>query len=270
MNLYVLLPVLIVTVVLLFLKLNRLTWMVVWWVAIYIILNFGIDPPLPSSIILMFMAIISLALLVYLTADSKSLESVKNMLVNFVTDSKYKIPLVLVIILIPVLVAIKVYSNVSKVPQPPLSGRTIHPPPPAEIQFKGKTIDLVKDESPFRKLESSNPESFRQHVLEGRRVYYQNCVFCHGDDMDGDGLFAHGFDPIPANFKDPTTIAMLQETYLFWRIAKGGPGLPDESSPWASAMPAWEKFLSEDEIWDVILFLYDHTGQKPRAKETLE
>lgn len=270
MNLLVVLPIFVVMMVLLFLKLNRLTWMVAWWIAIYVILNFGVNPPLPSSIILMFMAIISLSLLVYLTADSKSLEMVKNMLVNFVTDSKYKIPLILIIILIPVLVALKVYSNVSKVPQPPLSGRTIHPPPPAEIQFKGKTIDLVKDENPFRKLESSNPESFRKHVEEGRRVYYENCVFCHGDKMEGKGIFSHGFDPIPANFKDPTTIAMLQEAYLFWRIAKGGPGLPDESSPWASAMPAWEKFLSEDEIWDVILFLYDYTEQKPRAKETLE
>jgi hypothetical protein len=33
-------------------------------------------------------------------------------------------------------------------------------------------------------------------------------------------------------------------------------------------MPAWEKFLTDEEIWDVILFLYDFTGQKPRARET--
>lgn len=270
MNLLILTPILIIMVILRFLKLNRFAWMVVWWIAMYVILNYGIKPPLPSSIILMFMAIISLALLVYLTADSKSLESVRNMMFNFVTDSKYRIPLVLVIILIPILVALKAYSNASKEPQPPLSGRTIHPPPPSEIQFKGKTIDLVKDENPYRKLENSNPEDFRKHVQNGRRVYYQNCVFCHGDKMEGNGIYAHGFNPIPANFKDPTTIAMLQETYLFWRIAKGGPGLPDESSPWASAMPAWENFLGEDDIWDVILFLYDYTDQKPRAKEALE
>ncbi len=30
-------------------------------------------------------------------------------------------------------------------------------------------------------------------------------------------------------------------------------------------MPAWERFLSEDEIWEVILFLYDFTGKRPRA-----
>jgi mono/diheme cytochrome c family protein len=60
---------------------------------------------------------------------------------------------------------------------------------------------------------------------------------------------------------------MLRDTFLFWRISKGGPGMPEEGGPWASAMPAWEKFLKEEEIWDVILFLYDHTGQKPRSRE---
>ena len=34
-----------------------------------------------------------------------------------------------------------------------------------------------------------------------------------------------------------------------------------------SAMPTWEKFLKEEEIWDAILFLYDFTGQRPRARE---
>ena len=32
-------------------------------------------------------------------------------------------------------------------------------------------------------------------------------------------------------------------------------------------MPQWENFLSEREIWTVILFLYDQTGWKPRTWE---
>ena len=88
--------------------------------------------------------------------------------------------------------------------------------------------------------------------------------------MDGEGIYAHGFEPKPANFVDPTTIAMLEEAYLFWRIATGAPGLPAESEPWNSAMPAWDEFLSEQEIWEVVVFLYDFTEQRPRAKEHLE
>ncbi len=268
MNLPVVLVVAAVMLALRFVKnVPVLAWMAAWWIALYVVFNYGIEPPLPSSIVGMFMAIVTLALLAYLSATSTYLAEVSQALVRFMVDRRYTVPLVIVLVALPSLVAWKVYADRSARPQPPITGRTIHPPPPPSISFKGKTIDLVSGKNPFRALETTDADAFRTHVENGRRVYYENCVFCHGDNMEGDGLFAHGFDPIPANFADPTTIAMLQETYLFWRIAKGAPGLPSESTPWASAMPAWENFLSEDEIWDVILFLYDFTGHKPRAQE---
>ena len=34
-----------------------------------------------------------------------------------------------------------------------------------------------------------------------------------------------------------------------------------------SVMPEWERFLSNDEMWDVILFLYADTGYRPRTFE---
>lgn len=267
MNYLVLAPIVAVLIALRFTRLNILGWLVVWWVAIYIGISYSIDPPLPSSIIGMFMGIVTLALLAYLTVKTQDLEFVKRVTLRFLTDKKYTLLLAITVIALPLLVAFKVYLDAAKAPGPPLSGRTIHPPPPTEISFKGKKIDLVAGVNPFRELQRSDPAAFQSHMENGRRVYYQNCVFCHGDNMAGDGIFAHGFDPIPANFQDPTTIAMLQETYLFWRVAKGAPGLPEESTPWASAMPAWENFLSEEEIWDVILFMYEYTGHKPREKE---
>jgi len=30
-------------------------------------------------------------------------------------------------------------------------------------------------------------------------------------------------------------------------------------------MPIWQHFLSEEEIWKAILFLYDYTGHSPRT-----
>ena len=62
--------------------------------------------------------------------------------------------------------------------------------------------------------------------------------------MNGRGLHAFAFNPIPANFTDPGTIAQLQETFIFWRVAKGGIGLPNEGFPWASVMPPWEQHLT--------------------------
>jgi len=54
---------------------------------------------------------------------------------------------------------------------------------------------------------------------------------------------------------------------VFWRIAKGGVGLPNEGTPWNSAMPAWEDFLTEDEIWAVTIFLYEQANKTPRTWE---
>lgn len=85
--------------------------------------------------------------------------------------------------------------------------------------------------------------------------------------MDGEGHYAHGFNPLPLSFTDPGTIAQLTESFVFWRIAKGGPGLPREGTPWNSAMPVWEDFLTEDEIWAVIIYLYEQTGWRPRTWE---
>jgi mono/diheme cytochrome c family protein len=140
--------------------------------------------------------------------------------------------------------------------------RVIHPTPPGSVNFKGKRM-VLKDipTNPLREDKAHLPE----HIEEGRRVYYQNCFYCHGDDLAGKGHFAQGFNPPPANFQDAGTIAQLTESFLFWRIAKGGPGLPGESTPWDSAMPVWEDFLSEKEIWQVILYLYDAVPHEPRT-----
>lgn len=270
MNIVVLLAIAAGLIALRFLKPNSLAWSSATWVAVYILLRYGFVPPVPASVLTMFMFIVTISLAVYLTTTEDRLKEVSNAFVSFFTDKKYTIPLVIALIGLPSIVAFRVYQNMTQLPDLPILSRTIHPPPPGTITFKGRQVDLVVEDNPYRELETSDPEAFTRHVDNGRSVYYQNCVNCHGDNMVGDGLFAHGFNPIPANFQDPTTIAMLQESYLFWRIAKGAPGLPVESTPWSSAMPAWETFLSEEEIWDVILFLYEFTGQRPRAKEVHE
>ena len=110
-----------------------------------------------------------------------------------------------------------------------------------------------------------NAKGYIKHVREGGEIFFQNCHFCHGDNLNGRGLWAFAFNPIPANFTDAGTIAQLQETFVFWRVAKGGIGLPTEGFPWASVMPPWEQHLTVDEIWKVVMFEYWHTGYYPRT-----
>ena len=267
MNLFVVLAVLIVFGALRFLRVKLLMWACAWWIGIYILLRFGFSAPIPASVVSLYMGIVSIAILAYVTSSQERRDEVSGPLMRLLTEKRYAPLLAAVVVALPTLAAANVYVQMNVPIQPPLFSRTVHPASPSEITVHNKPIDLDARENPFLPLETSNPTEFRRHVENGRKIYYKNCVFCHGDNLSGNGMFVHGLDPIPTNFADAGTIPMLRDTFLFWRISKGGPGLPDEGGPWDSAMPAWEKFLQEDEMWEVILFLYDFTGQKPRAKE---
>ena len=265
MKIPVLIAVLAVFAVLRFRRTSLLMWAGAWWVGIYVLLRFGFTAPIPSSVVSLYMGIITIAILAYVSSSEERREEVSGPLIRFMTDKRYTALLGATVVAIPTLAAANVYVQMNVPLEPPLFSRTVHPASPSEITVHDKKFDLDAGDNPFRELEKSNPQEFRQHVENGRKVYYRNCVFCHGDNMSANGMFAHGLDPIPTNFHD--TIPLLRETFLFWRISKGGPGLPDEGGPWDTAMPAWEKFLKEEEMWDAILFLYDFTELKPRAKE---
>ncbi|MCH7874549.1 MAG: hypothetical protein IH965_04545 [Gemmatimonadetes bacterium] len=57
------------------------------------------------------------------------------------------------------------------------------------------------------------------------------------------------------------------ESYPFWRIEEGAPGLPAIATPWNSAMPSWKDQLTSDEIWRIILAEYRISGREPRTPE---
>jgi hypothetical protein len=261
----IVLAVAAVFAILRYLRVNLLVWAAAWWVGIFVLLRFGFVAPIPSSVIKIYMGIVSLAILAYMSSSQDRRQEVARPLVRFMTEPKFMPLLAAAVVALPVLAAGNVYVQMTAPVQPPFFARTVHPASPSEITVHDKKIDLDKGDNPFRHLETSDPAEFRKHVENGRRVYYRNCVFCHGDNMTANGMYVHGLDPLPTNFHD--TIPLLRETFLFWRISKGGPGLPDEGGPWDTAMPSWEKFLKEEEMWDAILFLYDFTELKPRAKE---
>ena len=268
MKILVVLAVVAVFGVLRFRRANLLMWAGAWWVGLYVLLRFGFTAPIPTSVVSIYMGIVSLAILAYMSSSEERREEVSRPLVRFMTEKRYTALLGATVVALPALAAANVYVQMNVPIQPPFFARTVHPASPPDITVHDKKIEIETGDNPFRQLETSNPEEFRRHVENGRQVYYRNCVFCHGDNMTANGMFVHGLDPIPTNFHD--TIPQLRETYLFWRISKGGPGLPEEGGPWDTAMPAWETSLKEEEMWDAILFLYDYTGSKPRAKEEAE
>ena len=219
--------------------------------------------PVPSSLISMYMFFIVITVLLVMTITDNGAKELFAPIRALVEDPSKKLIRTIIFVIVPVVCAWAVYDSGEK--GPPTELRAVHPAPPAQLKAYGKTFDLGSLENPLRKTGKEDPEAFKALVKEGGEVYFKNCFFCHGDKLDGKGHYAHALEPRPLPFTGGDTIAQLQESYVFWRILKGGPGLPREGGPSVSAMPAWEKALTEDEIWKVILFLYDYTGNTPRS-----
>jgi mono/diheme cytochrome c family protein len=225
-------------------------------VGLYIFLKFVMPlftAPLPASLIMLYLMIAFSGIMIFMTLSGTSMESFLGPIFRFISgdgqDGTMKMARVAVLALFPLLVGWQTYSSTAPSTAPPAENRTVHPAPPGEFAVMSNPVP-------------NTPEN----VMQGKGLYAAYCSPCHGL-FDGKGPASRGFNPPPANFKDPTTIAMLQESYLFWRIKKGGVGLSIEGMPWKSAMPRWEFELKDEQIWKIILGEYDGAGQKPRTWE---
>ncbi len=246
----------------------------VWALGFYFF-KFILFPPIPWTLFITYMFLWSIGTFLYISQDPGTFREFREPIVKTIIG-EWKIARIVVFIAMPVLVGWGTYQSIYPKFDEPVELRTVHPAPPASTKVHGKTYALETTQNPFRIDEQDNykdsfpfldaeKHEYMKSVTEGGTIFFENCHYCHGDQLNGLGMFSHVFNPTPANFIDPGTIAMLRESFLFWRVSKGGPGLPNESTPWSSAMPAWEEHLKTDEIWKVILFEYWYTGWHPRT-----
>jgi mono/diheme cytochrome c family protein len=249
------------------------SWQVVALLVLaYLLIRFGIpylpplfgvrSAPVPQSVLLQYMAVAIVGLLLYVSADEARWRAFRAPIRATLVDPDRRLVRIALLITVPLLVGFVTYDRVRPKVQAPPQLRSVHPAPPSQITFQGRTITLAGLENPLRA-----DGDLAAHMRTGEGVYHRNCMVCHGDALDGNGPFAHGFNPLPLSFRDAGTIAQLTESFVFWRIVKGGPGLPREGAPWNSAMPAWEDLLTEEEIWAVIIYMYAQAGHSPRTWE---
>jgi len=245
---------------------NRSRWTHPFWQAVLIlvgayllILVIGwVSAPVPKSVVLQYLLTALVGVLIYVSDNEERWRRFQEPIRRTLVDPERRGLRGGLLVLIPMVVGWATYQQVRPTVSAPAALRSVHPASPVRITFRGKSMELATLENPLR--QSGDLEA---HYAAGKRIYYRNCLPCHGDLLDGRGYWAHGFNPTPLPF-DGSTIAQLRESFVFWRIAKGGPGLPNEGTPWNSAMPVWEDFLTEEEIWQVIIFLYEQTGLQPR------
>jgi len=233
------------------------------WVIGYVLPVIGVaSAPVPASVILQYMLTVLVGIVLYMSADEARWKSFKKPIHETMVAGNRKTLRGILMVALPVLIGWLAYERVKPSYAAPATLRAVHPAPPNQLTFRGETIELTGLENPLHE-----EGSLEEHLAVGKRIYVRNCVPCHGDLLDGQGHYAPAFNPVPADFTSSGNLPQLTESYVFWRIVKGGPGLPREGTPWDSAMPAWELILEQDEIWATILYLYDQTGFTPRTWE---
>lgn len=81
-------------------------------------------------------------------------------------------------------------------------------------------------------------------LASGRAVYMDKCSECHGEQGRGDGPQARMYDPTPGNLTDTRHMSALTDGELFYQISEGH-----------RPMPAFKKRLSEEQRWQLVLFV---------------
>ena len=95
-----------------------------------------------------------------------------------------------------------------------------------------------------------------QAVLAGQRLYLANCATCHGPLGRGDGPASVGLNPRPPSFVDHMQPGKHTDGQVFSWIKNGyRPGSP---------MPAWGGRMTDDQIWQLVVFLRTF-GTQPAA-----
>ncbi|MBX3303569.1 MAG: cytochrome c [Nitrospira sp.] len=94
------------------------------------------------------------------------------------------------------------------------------------------------------KGESRHAEALREHydLQEGKRLYEQNCRFCHGDQGKGN---AYDVTPPPADLTSPA-VQQKSDAELTQTIHEGERG---------TAMGSWKWALSEKDKQNILQYI---------------
>jgi len=92
-----------------------------------------------------------------------------------------------------------------------------------------------------------------QNLEDGMKLYTMNCALCHGGLDKKPSTLAHSFyPPAPNLISDPPDDP---EWHVFYTIRTGSR---------FTAMPAWDKTLSEQDMWKITMLL-SHMDKLPPA-----
>lgn len=104
------------------------------------------------------------------------------------------------------------------------------------------------------------PQASKKQLLNGKKIYKNYCVTCHGESGKGDGLAAIALPTKPADFTNPEHATYYSDRGRMYIIKKG---VND------SSMIGWGATLSEKEIFNVYSYIKSlKEGEKSDPKHS--
>ena len=85
---------------------------------------------------------------------------------------------------------------------------------------------------------------------QGKHLFEQYCVVCHGQNGEGDGFNAYNLNPKPHSLMDSTYMKSLSIETLTENISYGGKGVNK-----SVMMPAYQNTLNKMEISNVVAYI---------------
>ena len=140
-------------------------------------------------------------------------------------------------------------------------------PNPEAVPMNGKEINRTPEE--YKSLTIPSQYNANELSTQGALLYAENCVYCHGNNLDGEGKYRDYVNiksddgkvinkgAYPANLLSDKT-AQSTDGELFAFISKGSrTGLAQYSNdlPIASGMLAYDAILTEQERWALVSYI---------------
>jgi len=88
-------------------------------------------------------------------------------------------------------------------------------------------------------------------TAEGKMIFQQMCVLCHGINGEGNGEAGLTLDIKPANFLALKNIPNATDGELFWKITTGKP-----------PMSSYDELLTEDQRWKLVNYIKELSNKK--------
>jgi hypothetical protein len=195
-------------------KVNKLAQATGLFLFSIIYFTYRIYPPIPFSVRAIYGIMTLIGIFMWVSSTEESWKDFRKPIIAVAdaTTATTRMIRAVVVVLLPFLVGFLSYNSMKPNVDEPIELRTVHPAPPASTKVHGKTFVLQTASSPYRVDDAGkysdtiqkthidgNPwdekaPPYLQYVREGGQIFFQNCHFCHGDNLNGRGMFAFAFN----------------------------------------------------------------------------